>query len=81
MVFCNLRYLIKELRLVNSHNPYFSRWFSAIYKAQKQYNGLRDRHNPYFSRWFSAMHISDNSKALEYRHNPYFSRWFSAIEL
>ena len=37
-----------------SHNPYFNRWFSAIfYKG----NGILwcKRHNPYFNRWFSAI--------------------------
>ena len=37
-----------------SHNPYFNRWFSAIYnwKSIKQ---CRKGHNPYFNRWFSAI--------------------------
>ena len=36
------------------HNPYFSRWFSAI--SQKLiWNGIMQSHNPYFSRWFSAI--------------------------
>ena len=37
-----------------SHNPYFSRWFSAISKANEIVNEV-DCHNPYFSRWFSAI--------------------------
>ena len=36
------------------HNPYFSRWFSAILK-HIPYENLRQSHNPYFSRWFSAI--------------------------
>ncbi len=39
-----------------SHNPYFSRWFSAILKIifmMLCYNS----HNPYFSRWFSAITV------------------------
>ena len=42
------------IKLFNSHNPYFSRWFSAIVL----YYALPIKecsHNPYFSRWFSAM--------------------------
>ena len=36
------------------HNPYFSRWFSAIlYTLIKNENDKG--HNPYFSRWFSAI--------------------------
>ena len=40
--------------MAQSHNPYFSRWFSAITlpldELVKQIS-----HNPYFSRWFSAI--------------------------
>ena len=37
-----------------SHNPYFSRWFSAIGK-EIALMAKMGCHNPYFSRWFSAM--------------------------
>ena len=39
-----------------SHNPYFNRWFSAIYIINLflKINGC---HNPYFNRWFSAIQI------------------------
>ena len=61
-----------------SHNPYFSRWFSAI-----RFNGngdiLDSSHNPYFSRWFSAIFKSVKGRFKVFCHNPYFSRWFSAI--
>ena len=60
------------------HNPYFNRWFSAIYIECSIIDNVVG-HNPYFNRWFSAMkfHISN----LRYCncHNPYFNRWFSAI--
>ena len=36
------------------HNPYFSRWFSAI-NAEMDELVIRNSHNPYFSRWFSAI--------------------------
>ena len=36
------------------HNPYFSRWFSAILNSLEA-NINVSRHNPYFSRWFSAI--------------------------
>ena len=43
------------IEILQSHNPYFNRWFSAILKelmdAEKE-----NRHNPYFNRWFSAIH-------------------------
>ena len=60
------------------HNPYFSRWFSAIYTKgdNKMYN---KSHNPYFSRWFSAIMMTIGIIKLALSHNPYFSRWFSAI--
>ena len=37
-----------------SHNPYFSRWFSAIFNSFLK-NLNKTSHNPYFSRWFSAI--------------------------
>ena len=37
------------------HNPYFSRWFSAIVFRQINKNKEKKSHNPYFSRWFSAI--------------------------
>ena len=37
-----------------SHNPYFNRWFSAIYKIE-QMTEEHYGHNPYFNRWFSAI--------------------------
>ena len=37
-----------------SHNPYFNRWFSAIYKIE-QMTEEHYCHNPYFNRWFSAI--------------------------
>ena len=37
-----------------SHNPYFNRWFSAIYFYDNEL-AIVNSHNPYFNRWFSAM--------------------------
>ena len=54
MVFCNLHTSILVIGLLYCHNPYFSRWFSAILKQfLNKYVPLS--HNPYFSRWFSAI--------------------------
>ena len=39
---------------VNSHNPYFNRWFSAIQK-KGPFLIHKTGHNPYFNRWFSAI--------------------------
>ena len=48
-----------------SHNPYFSRWFSAIVSSIMD-RRIFKRHNPYFSRWFSAIaaKISQNFTLL-----------------
>ena len=40
-----------------SHNPYFSRWFSAIHLELLMHYYLIG-HNPYFSRWFSAITLT-----------------------
>ena len=37
------------------HNPYFNRWFSAIYHEGDRDWALYESHNPYFNRWFSAI--------------------------
>ena len=37
------------------HNPYFSRWFSAIGASTFMFYRDDECHNPYFSRWFSAI--------------------------
>ena len=81
MVFCN-----KNLKGVKynkkSHNPYFSRWFSAIENKK----GII-----YIGNAFSTVTILIlvdgflQFNQLEYIlnkykcHNPYFSRWFSAM--
>ena len=66
--------------LINCHNPYFNRWFSAIYPSnlvQMHHNS----HNPYFNRWFSAIEfLNEVHQEWVTGHNPYFNRWFSAIK-
>ena len=37
-----------------SHNPYFNRWFSAMF-LNKKLCKKKTSHNPYFNRWFSAI--------------------------
>ena len=78
MVFCNVKDCSFKLHN-NCHNPYFSRWFSAIEEVEVE-DISTFSHNPYFSRWFSAMSSSDFKLKSDKCHNPYFSRWFSAIE-
>ena len=68
-----------ENESIHGHNPYFSRWFSAIVQAliSKTLTGtvtiliLVDGFLQYDTLVFNC------STAL--CHNPYFSRWFSAI--
>ena len=50
--------------LKESHNPYFSRWFSAILKNVLKYFNIKS-HNPYFSRWFSAIIENQFNKELK----------------
>ena len=38
-----------------SHNPYFNRWFSAIWTGGIMSILTYKSHNPYFNRWFSAI--------------------------
>ena len=62
------------------HNPYFSRWFSAMIKMT----------NKLGHRWVTILILVDGFLQYKYLenlngfyncHNPYFSRWFSAIAL
>ena len=59
MVFCNWKKDRIKSSIKDGHNPYFSRWFSAI--AKKEGVPYDNCHNPYFSRWFSAMMNSLNA--------------------
>ena len=46
--------LIMKL-LMDCHNPYFNRWFSAIKMSITVLSPCVTGHNPYFNRWFSAI--------------------------
>ena len=61
MVFCNLLDIPAPFKPVKGHNPYFNRWFSAIYLMPVCNCSHSERHNPYFNRWFSAI-INDWKK-------------------
>ena len=63
MVFCNLFIGVELSNPTVSHNPYFNRWFSAMYwrLLRRNFNG---GHNPYFNRWFSA--IMDEEYDISY---------------
>ena len=56
MVFCNAGDFISYEAFKKGHNPYFSRWFSAIKKLHME-SMDKNGHNPYFSRWFSAINL------------------------
>ena len=43
--------------MILSHNPYFNRWFSAIY-LDEDIKESEYGHNPYFNRWFSAIQLA-----------------------
>ena len=54
MVFCNImKEFLTEFK--NCHNPYFNRWFSAMWFYGIFISEFRVGHNPYFNRWFSAI--------------------------
>ena len=77
MVFCNKKEE-NGLTKVKCHNPYFSRWFSAI--SLQDFN-CKD--NEVSQSLFQQM-VFCNKNCLTLQdfncsHNPYFSRWFSAI--
>ena len=52
-----LQYFINAGKLdgKHCHNPYFNRWFSAIYGTVISSLLNFFSHNPYFNRWFSAI--------------------------
>ena len=61
---------MKQLKLniqkLESHNPYFNRWFSAIPIDINAFKDGKICHNPYFNRWFSAMLYNAESKTDSY---------------
>ena len=60
MVFCNKVISICITDTGVCHNPYFNRWFSAMWVGTLV--SFDDAgHNPYFNRWFSAIKYSFNS--------------------
>ena len=59
MVFWNIPYKFFHYFIFTGHNPYFNRWFSAIYDAIRK-NNSKSSHNPYFNRWFSAINKEVN---------------------
>ena len=80
MVFCNVAhdrtFSIKHLR----HNPYFSRWFSAI--IDSEIFNIRNTEVTILILvdGFLQYHNAEMDEINIDGHNPYFSRWFSAMK-
>ena len=80
MVFCNSIAIYDTDSLGESHNPYFSRWFSAILKlANMQIEEIVTI--LILVDGFLQFNLTNGIPFIEICHNPYFSRWFSAIGL
>ena len=58
--FLQLKELLYLWLMVEGHNPYFNRWFSAIGDMHRRTISEKG-HNPYFNRWFSAIAIKEAS--------------------
>ena len=78
MVFCNIKVTGKTNSQNRSHNPYFNRWFSAIFELlviciteRVTILILIDG--------FLQFNMLVYRQRVENSHNPYFNRWFSAI--
>ena len=65
MVFCNTKNEYGVYEPINGHNPYFNRWFSAIYGTRISKRFQKICHNPYFNRWFSAILDFDGEELEE----------------
>ena len=53
------------------HNPYFNRWFSAMFLEELLLD-IINSHNPYFNRWFSAICYLDYKARIEYKSQSLF---------
>ena len=62
-----------------SHNPYFNRWFSAIYYIEVFYYANKHVTILILIDGFLQYLIKLFSRYNKICHNPYFNRWFSAI--
>ena len=61
-----------------SHNPYFSRWFSAMIIMMIILTTITRSQSLFQQMVFCNKDIQDLQTPKK-SHNPYFSRWFSAI--
>ena len=79
MVFCNICVTLDNSIFKNSHNPYFSRWFSAIELKNIRKNSYISVTILILVDGFLQFMTEQYSINTCICHNPYFSRWFSAI--
>ena len=62
-----------------SHNPYFNRWFSAIFFQKNSYQTITKVTILILIDGFLQFVINTTIIIPSLGHNPYFNRWFSAI--
>ena len=53
--FLQFDFLVSLHHIEDCHNPYFNRWFSAMWRISLRPENCTMSHNPYFNRWFSAI--------------------------
>ena len=68
-----------ELKQLESHNPYFNRWFSAIKSVITIYMMLYIVTILILIDGFLQSTSGNPNTTIHPSHNPYFNRWFSAI--
>ena len=80
MVFCNTKTIeILETKTLG-HNPYFNRWFSAIFINVDNEKILECVTILILIDGFLQYEMLEFARAGEECHNPYFNRWFSAMK-
>ena len=80
MVFCyNISTCFNNSKVAR-HNPYFSRWFSAITPHLRE-TIIRFVTILILVDGFLQYSMIGHEDLANIRHNPYFSRWFSAMYL
>ena len=80
MVFCNVTILLKSL-ILTRHNPYFNRWFSAIYDYWILQYSIKNVTILILIDGFLQYGMRKTIIKNVMSHNPYFNRWFSAINI
>ena len=80
MVFCNrANPIIRNINTIG-HNPYFNRWFSAIYIGVDQHIFNIVTILILIDGFLQYYQVKANQLIINC-HNPYFNRWFSAIKI